>query len=807
MAHRFLIAPFESGLQNDVKSWLIPDDAFERFDNAYIYKGRIKKRFGSSYTGITSSVAPFANQLASRVCIKVGTTNGSGDLAGTVPGAKFKIGQQFLIGDALYTVVTNGAAQDMLQTTATTTAQFSTVDGSFTFVGAPASKDVFFYPAEPIMGLTQYEPLSHNDEDTYVFDTQFAYKYSAGSWLRSGTTVWTGTDSNFFWTAKWNGANTSDIHLFVTNFNVTDPLYDFDGTTWTAFRPKFSMSGAGNYVKTCRLIFPFKDRLILLNTTEANTGDTANLRYPARCRYSHNGVPFPAAPTLLGTTSAAGALSGTVAAPWFIGQKFSIGDTVYTVINGAAGAQSMGKTDGTTTATFDISTGAFVFNGAPINSPVYFYSTGYSPWLEHNQPGWSGAGWIDASTDEEIMSAEFIRDRLIVYFTGSTWELVYTGSNTQPFVWQKINTELGSSSQFSPVAFDTSVLNVGTTAIHACTGAFVDRIDARVPQQVFNIRIIEDGFLRVHGIRDFYNELVYWIYPDTNSEKYPNKILVYNYINKTWAINDDSFTSLGYFNQKDALTWEKAVSPWEEMNMKWSDLNGKTYSKTIIAGNQHGFINYIDVDLSRNAGALSISNMAYVGNSLQLTIHNHNLQSGDYILLETIFPDMALNGEIYKISVVTNSVISIGDVPLPAAYQGGGTATRVSRVAIRSKEWNPYISKGKSINLERIEFHVDNTDFGQLQIDAYTSTATLNMIKEARLNGVLMGDSILDMFSYGGIENIQERLWHPVDFNLNGEFIQIKIYYSDNHMRTRVISLSPFQIHALMLYTFPTRSF
>ena len=32
---RFLIAPFNSGLQKNLKPWLIPDDAFEQLINAF----------------------------------------------------------------------------------------------------------------------------------------------------------------------------------------------------------------------------------------------------------------------------------------------------------------------------------------------------------------------------------------------------------------------------------------------------------------------------------------------------------------------------------------------------------------------------------------------------------------------------------------------------------------------------------------------------------------------------------------------------------------------------------------------------
>jgi hypothetical protein len=35
------------------------------------------------------------------------------------------------------------------------------------------------------------------------------------------------------------------------------------------------------------------------------------------------------------------------------------------------------------------------------NKAVYFYSEGGAAWFEPNQPGYSGAGWTDAATEEE----------------------------------------------------------------------------------------------------------------------------------------------------------------------------------------------------------------------------------------------------------------------------------------------------------------------------------------------------------------------------------------------------------------------
>jgi len=33
---KFVIAPYKNGLNTDQSPWLIPDDAFERLDNAYV---------------------------------------------------------------------------------------------------------------------------------------------------------------------------------------------------------------------------------------------------------------------------------------------------------------------------------------------------------------------------------------------------------------------------------------------------------------------------------------------------------------------------------------------------------------------------------------------------------------------------------------------------------------------------------------------------------------------------------------------------------------------------------------------------
>ena len=70
---RFLIAPMSTGLQLNMPPWLIMDDAFTTLNNAYVWRSRLRKRFGAQYTGN----APASTQqipLYSRLAINLTNT-------------------------------------------------------------------------------------------------------------------------------------------------------------------------------------------------------------------------------------------------------------------------------------------------------------------------------------------------------------------------------------------------------------------------------------------------------------------------------------------------------------------------------------------------------------------------------------------------------------------------------------------------------------------------------------------------------------------------------------------------------------
>jgi len=782
---RFLIAPFDTGLETYLRPWLIPEDSWALLQNAYVFRGRVRKRFGEELMG-AGTFGSVTAPLFSRLRVQVGTTDGAGNIAGIVPGKVFAVGQAFSIGNEIFTVAVNAAPGVMLDTGASTVHTYNTTTGAFVIQGAAALTAVYFYPALPVMGLTIYEdaPDPFNDDPAYAFDTQFAYIFTGSAWARSqsgGQPVFTGTNINFFWTTNWRGITADIKTLYVTNFNFTlgllggasvnDPIWwTSDGSTWVSnsaagnsphafyFFPSYGgapqVQYTGPYILTARIILPFHNRLLLLNTIEndnANHNGTlpgsTNTQYKNRCRFSHLGSPID--------------------------------------VNNA--------------------------------------------WYEPNQRDTSGgfnsiadgAGFLDASTDEEIISAEFIKDRLIVYFEQSTWELVYLGNQIEPFSWQKINTELGSEATFSTVPFDKVVLTMSQRGVHACNGANVERIDTKIPDTTFQITQKNLGIQRVFGIRDYFTEMVYWTYPSIQhqtSSAYPSQVLVYNYRTGSWAQNDDTITAFGYFDQSTSVTWATALTNWEEADFLWDSGEEQSNYQQVIAGNQQGYTFIIDPDTSRNAPVLQITNIAPTGGNTRqlLTIIAHNLEANSYIAIENaqgITFDYPPNQGIFQASVVDANTVSIVAHSI-GVYTGGGTATRVSNIQLKSKQWNPYVSKDRNVYLQRIDFGVTTTPFGSITVDYSPSSTSISILDDGAANGSLVGTGVLETFPYPRVplELTSQRVWHPVYFQSDGECIQLSMYLNDDlnlaksQIRQQTIAWSDFQLEGMVLYTMPTTS-
>lgn len=773
MADRFYIGPYDSdsGLQTNYRPFVIPEKAFDQIQNAYVFRGRVRKRFGSEWLG--------NSQQLTRLKLAVGTLAAPGLIPAGIIGA---IGEFFSVGDVFFTVnqlgvnvpllVANGSAAVATIDTTAVPPTF-VINGVLDALGVavPLGTTIYFYPALPVMGLLSQESNAINSEPTIAFDTRYSYQYiTATGWERivaaitAGASTWTGSNSQFFWGANWSGAEPSDNLLFVTNFNQNEPNFMryFTAGAWNNFRPRISAFVAGPpvildiYLDSALMLIPFKNHLIALNTWESSSSDGViftQRNYPNRARWSQIGSP--------------------VEVPAVV---------------------------------------------APFPDPVIT--------LAWRQDLKGRGGGYDAPTREQIVSAEFVKDRLVVYFEKSTWELVYTNNAALPFVWQQINTELGAESTFSIVPFDKVALGVGNVGIHACNGQNTERIDAKIPQLVFKIHNDNSGVNRVYGIRDYTVEMVYWTFPSEEADTtrpFPNRVLVYNYLDNTWALNDDSITVFGYFQPQIGVTWDSSIITWDD-TYPWDAGSLQSNFRQVIAGNQQGWTFIVNPETTTNTTALQVTDITNPGlGFVTITSIDHNLREGEYVQIEGVdsLGNLALmNGLIgLVVSVVSKDTFVLSFVPLvppvpPVApilfvgpYAGGGRLARVTNPTIKTKMYNFYAQKGgRNAFVSRVDFLVDRTDTGQILVDYFISSNITQMVQAAQSSSTLIGTSILETTPYATVpfEQTANQLWHPIYLTADGEYIQLYLHMDDAQNRDTAIQRADFQLHAMIVHAEPS---
>jgi hypothetical protein len=736
----FLIAPFQNGLDLSLKPWLIPDDAFEELRNVYNYKGRIKKRFGSILSG-TGYTTDITMQMFSRLRINLGTTNPvTGILNGTAPGVIFKVGQMFSIEAEALTVSQSGL-HDMLNTdpVGITVNTFNTAGGAY-----------------------QITALGHLNKAVFFYPSEPVMGFSLYE------------------------AGPINDHTAIAYDNQF--AYKFAGGYWVQFGPLSPEQWHGddsNYFWSCNWRGTNSEDTLLFVT---NFHTTLGAPTPATDDplWYYDGANWASFEPLFRTTGEK-VVTAKLIIP-FKGRLLFLN----TVEQNAAGNLNTTHTNRC----------RFSRIGNPIDVNISF--------LEPTQTGSQGGNFIDSPTKEEIISAAFIKDRLIVYFERSTKELVYTGNPGQPFVFQKINSEFGSEATFSTVPFDKNVLTIGTTGITACSGASVERIDQNIPKKVFEIINKYEGLNQIQGIRDYFSEMVYWTFPSDNVSKlnsFPDNILAFNYTNRTWSIFDDCVTAFGYFEQQDDLIWADWDTPWAGDTSTWVSGLSQSNARQIVIGNQQGFVSLLNPEIAENANNMQLSGMSFnTATGLTLTIDKHNLLSGDFIRLHDC-TGVTINEDIcYEvISRVDADNIIIMPTSFAGAYIGGGTVSRVSRIDIKSKQWNPYIKDGKNIAVSKISFCVLKTVAGKITVDYSPSSTDISLVQDGEISGARLGDNILETSAYDlvPLEGQQERLWHQIYFQGEGNCVQIRLYLTDDQMGIVATALSPFKLEGLILYASP----
>jgi len=675
----------QTGLVESREEFLLPDDAYPKLRNAYVWRERIKRKKGCLLLG--------------RLQRNIGTTGAGGNLVVVISPIPIQPGRaSFVIGTDIFNDPGGASPVNLLTNSVAGTGVLDRATGTLTIANSIPLTAVQYFPGLPVMGIRTRELQNALNDQTVFFDQNYAYIFNgttnAFQEFIPGTT-WNaaaeGVDgTNFFWSTNYWVSQllipgtatplftTSNRKLFwetnnSSNITITqDPPRITDGVTWVPFyndtnplvippwaQINFDATPTAVFLTNFLSMLPFRGRMVVFNTREGTSATSAQ-QFSNRIRWSTIGNPF---------------------------------------IPYSAGPPARGS------------------------------------WRDDIR---GQGGFLDIPTSEDIVSVGFVRDNLVIYCERSTWQLRYTGRSISPFQIERVNSELGGEGPFSAIQFDTSLVGVGDKGIVECDSYKSERIDIKILDFVFEIQSANGGPTRVHGIRDFINRLAFWTIPLSaqydprvpNADCiFPNIRLIYNYENDSWATFDDSYTTLGTFQPSTSRTWLNTPIKWVNANFSWIGTQARD-NPDIVGGNQQGYVEYLD-QLTTNDVSLFISNIQ-PNTTLPtvITSPNHNLVTGSVIGISGIptgSPYDNLNGGVYGVILGDNgnldftnkfrlmlfnpatALFSTPQLDVPdGAYVGGGQINIRDNFNIVSKKFN-FLDEGQNIQMGYLDILMEST--------------------------------------------------------------------------------------------------
>jgi len=677
---KLFIGPYKTGLQLNLEPWLINQEAFVDLFNAYVWRGRIKKKQGTILLSRLQKLgSTIPNALGNTIAPH---TSFTGTLAaGNLPVSPGSV--VIAVGALTFTDNGNGTL-----TSPAVNSNYGTIDYETGVInlffdpalGGPTAVNVTavsVLPKLPVMSISTREEDPINQEQTIAFDTDFSYQFNQGSQLfedvsfykmtaPANPVVWTGTNSDFFWTTNYYRINSRNIFWATNNIagnhnkQISDIADDGGFVQFTlaaghgyivndvVYLDEISLAAASGY-----------NGLTGTVTAVAATTITLSIAFIAGSNGASGGYVFGLSRTINGDgirfyDGFGGGLGWTNFAPPL--QTYN--KVAGSAINYLFGALILIPYKNRLLA-FNTTEGPVGGLGSNFKNRVRwcqngtpFYANSSTPPVAGEQrPGISWVddtvgkgGYIDAPTTEAIVSIALYKDTCIVFFERSTWQLRYTGNEILPFVWERINEQMGAESTFSPIYFDEGVLAVGDKGIVTANSTNVERIDEYIPDLVYQIHNDSAGVTRVHGIRDFQKKICYWTYPDQGTGTiFPDRLLTYNYEDKCYSIFDNSHTCFGNLQSTDSIIWDSPYL-WSS-DLTWDSGKSQSYYPNIVAGNQVGFVHYFDKDPVVNDISMDLTGITNASPPV-VTVNNHNLKTNQYVrILNTTAFGVAVVGE------------------------------------------------------------------------------------------------------------------------------------------------------------------
>lgn len=218
MGEKLVIGPINKGLRLDREAFVIDNDSFPTLLNAYQWRGRVKRKRGTSFLG--------------RLQRFLGSTDGIGNESINILPIPIATGvSTFVIGTDIFIDpgTTADPATQTLITNSSGTGTLNRVSGALTITGSQPSTSIIMITGLPVMGLEELNINPSVSPGTIAFDTRYSYNIATASPFSitdvsfyknppSGTpgsyvqkvawtpTSWNGKDYQQFWTTNYKGA-------------------------------------------------------------------------------------------------------------------------------------------------------------------------------------------------------------------------------------------------------------------------------------------------------------------------------------------------------------------------------------------------------------------------------------------------------------------------------------------------------------------------------------------------------------------------------------------------------------------------
>lgn len=487
MYQPFPIYDLKSGLVLSQEPWLLPGDAFQAMLNARLRRGVLEKRAGYEvFARIGHSVADEP----------IGASGGT-SYSGTLIKKPLRAGElQF--SDGTLTIADNG--DGTLSGNGSGTINYDTGAYSITFSSSTTgavTADYVFFPGLPVVGIIGFQQ-DDGSQETLFFDTKRMVKWDSANSKTidvAKANTWTGDDFHFVQASAWNGslfiANNKDRLKSYNGLAVANVMVDIDNDTL-------------NELDSCKFVFLYKSRLVLLSTKEDS------ISHPQRARW------------------------------------------------------------------------------CAVNTPT----------------NWTNDEYVDAPTNEWIVTAGFIGEDLVVWFDSSVWLLKYTGNTDLPFVWERVPSDYGAQSPFGMVSFKAGEQAAyGPYSFNITDKLNVAPFDGKVPDAALDVGQEKTKYVYAGLCRE--SKEAWWLCPSIASAS-SDQVLAFNWQEATWSKFDIAMQVLGETKSVDSdPTWNAMDVTWDEVEMTWDDRSGQAGYPVVLMGDGQGYIHRANRGGADNGAAIA----------------------------------------------------------------------------------------------------------------------------------------------------------------------------------------------------------